>query len=120
MKTFTPGVETILAEAVEIASPDERRAYVTKSCACDPVLQARVERMIADHSQAGSFLERPASPIDADSTGTFAATFIDDKPGTMIGPYAGFLLSPPDRFSSVPTERGGLVKPITALSLLSL
>jgi serine/threonine protein kinase/predicted negative regulator of RcsB-dependent stress response len=87
MNKRTPSVETLLSEAVEIASTVDRQAFVERSCAGDPALQERVERMIADHFQAGSFLERPASPFDAHATGAFAPTFVDDKPGTMIGPY---------------------------------
>src|SRR5260221_3239391 len=87
MNKRIPSVETLLSEAVEIISPMDRQAFIERSCAGDPAVKERVERMIADHFQAGSFLERPASPFDAHATGTFAASSLDDKPGTMIGPY---------------------------------
>ncbi|HEV3236728.1 MAG TPA: serine/threonine-protein kinase, partial [Gemmataceae bacterium] len=87
MKQPSPSVETILSEAVEIVSPVDRQAFVERSCAGDPALLERVERMIADHFQAGSFLERPVAAFDLVATGSCEASLFEDMLGTMIGPY---------------------------------
>jgi serine/threonine protein kinase/tetratricopeptide (TPR) repeat protein len=83
MNTRPPSVETILAAAVDIADVAQRRAYVAQACAGDAALQRRVEALIANHFQAGSFLERPAAVVDADA----AAAPPAEGPGTVIGPY---------------------------------
>jgi serine/threonine-protein kinase len=94
MSKSKPSVESILAEAVEIASEADREQFVCKSCAGDAGLQRRVERMIADHFRAGNFLERPVAHL-AD-TGAFTPSSEEDAgdtvlvlacPGTVIGPY---------------------------------
>ena len=64
MNRLTQDVETILEQAVEIASADERRAFVEQACGGDLALEGRVEKLIADYFQAGSFLERPAVAMD--------------------------------------------------------
>jgi len=87
MNTSTPGVETILAQAVEIAAPDERQAYVEQACGGDRALERRVERLIANHFQAGSFLERPAVAMDPDGTAGLEAAGTAEGPGSVIGPY---------------------------------
>jgi eukaryotic-like serine/threonine-protein kinase len=82
MTAKTPSVETILAEAVEIASPTERQAYLDHACADNADLRRRVERLVADHFRAGSFLDRPAVVLEtADQPAAVEA------PGTRIGPY---------------------------------
>jgi serine/threonine protein kinase/tetratricopeptide (TPR) repeat protein len=94
MNKRTPGVETILAEAVEIPDAAERRAFVEKCCAGDAALQQRVERLVADHFRAGSFLQRPAAQLGAtgDFTPSEEGTDRDEHhpaegPGSVIGPY---------------------------------
>jgi len=47
MNKSTPSVETILAQAVEIAAPAERQAFVEEACGGDLALQRRVEQLIA-------------------------------------------------------------------------
>src|SRR5262249_16597481 len=88
-----PTIDAILAEAVEIASPAERHAFVERACAGDAGLKERVEHLIAHHFQAGSFLDSP--PANFDATGAFtpsmedgslAATIPMEDPGTVIGP----------------------------------
>src|SRR6516164_11645980 len=87
MNSRTPSVDTILAEAVEIAAPAERLAFVEKCCAGDALLKQRVERLIANHFQAGSFLESPALAVDPEATAHREATPLVEGPGTVIGPY---------------------------------
>src|SRR5262245_15166362 len=94
MNIRTPSLETILAEAVEIASPAERQAFVERACAGDALLRQRVEHLIAHHFQAGSFLDSP--PANLGATGAFTPSSEDasretallrEGPGTVIGPY---------------------------------
>jgi serine/threonine protein kinase/tetratricopeptide (TPR) repeat protein len=87
MNRSTPSVETILAQAVEIATPVERQAFVERACGGDLVLQRRVEQLIANHFQAGSFLERPAIDFDPEGTAGWEAAGSANGVGTIIGPY---------------------------------
>ena len=86
MNASTRSVETILAQAVEIAEPDQRQAFVEKACSGDLALQRRVEQLIANHFQAGSFLERPAAAMDPDRTAGWGASHSAEGPGAIIGP----------------------------------
>ena len=88
MNTSTPSVETILAQAVEIAAPEERQAFVEQACAGDAELQRQVERLIANHFQAGSFLERPAVAMDPDGTAGWETAGVGRTArARSIGPY---------------------------------
>jgi eukaryotic-like serine/threonine-protein kinase len=81
MEQTIPSVENILAEAVEIA-PAERRAFVAQACGGNAELRAKVERLLANHDRAGSFLEHPAMVL-----GTVALPANSVAVGTRIGPY---------------------------------
>jgi serine/threonine protein kinase len=94
MTARTRSIETILAEAVEIASAAERQAFVERACADDATLQQRVEHLIAHHFQAGCFLDAPVAHLGA--TGAFTPSAEDGRrdtailgegPGAVIGPY---------------------------------
>src|SRR5260221_80240 len=78
--------ETIFGEAINIASTDERAAYLDRACENDPELRGAVEQLVVNHFRAGGFLDKPVA--------RFAATIdmpgeppIGEKPGTQIGPY---------------------------------
>jgi hypothetical protein len=51
--------------AIEIASAEERAAYVARACGGDAALQREVERLVRAHFRAGSFLHRPAATPSA-------------------------------------------------------
>jgi serine/threonine protein kinase/regulator of sirC expression with transglutaminase-like and TPR domain len=85
MNRSTPNIETILAQAVEIAELGQRQAFIERSCGDDLALRRRVERLVANHFQAGSFLERPAGGVDPNGTADWQPAGYD--PGTVIGPY---------------------------------
>ncbi len=87
MNKSTPSVETILAQAVEIAEAEERQAFVEQACGGNLALQCQVERLIANHFQAGSFLERPAVAFDPDGTAGWERAGSIGGLGTVIGPY---------------------------------
>jgi WD40 repeat protein/serine/threonine protein kinase len=83
MGTETPSLDTIFCAAVEIASAEDRGSYIARACGDDHDLRARVEKLVAAHFRAGSFLERPA--LDPAATGDFATA--PEHPGAVIGPY---------------------------------
>src|SRR5262245_60054104 len=74
MAAWDPQVNERFLQAVEIVSPDERRAFLDQACAGDADLRARVATLLQAGEQAGTFLESPAIP--------FGETF------DQIGPYA--------------------------------
>jgi serine/threonine protein kinase/tetratricopeptide (TPR) repeat protein len=92
MAAEQPSLDTIFCAAIEIASEDERAAYLARACGDDHELRHHVEKLLDAHLQAGSFLEEPA--VAPRATGEFWA---DDPPtsdprpmegpGTLIGPY---------------------------------
>ena len=60
-------------------SAEEREAYLDKVCGDDTALRQKVESLIADHFEAGDFLEKPAMVADDQP--------LAEKPGDQIGPY---------------------------------
>jgi serine/threonine protein kinase/tetratricopeptide (TPR) repeat protein len=82
MAANKPSLDTIFCAAIEIASEDERAAYLARACGDDHDLQARVEKLLHAHARAGSFLEAPA----ASPAATIEEPLIE-RPGTVIGPY---------------------------------
>src|SRR5262245_44440826 len=83
MAALPLSAKAVFDEAVEIASPDERRAYLERACAGAPVLRQQVEALLSAYADAGSFLESPASP-PRDSMDLRPAA---ERHGTMIGSY---------------------------------
>jgi WD40 repeat protein/serine/threonine protein kinase len=74
--------DTVFAQAIEIASSEERALFLEKACAHDPKLRREVEKLVRDHFRAGDFLESPASRFGATIDAPPA-----ERPGTVIGPY---------------------------------
>jgi WD40 repeat protein/serine/threonine protein kinase len=72
----------IFIAALEKDDPAERAAYLDVACGGDAALRQRIERLLAMHEEAGSFLEAP--PADPRIT-------VDDPrtegPGSRVGPY---------------------------------
>jgi serine/threonine protein kinase len=68
--------------ALRLPDADARAAFLEAACADKP-LRERVESMLRDHEQLGSFLESPTAPpaMTADDHRGW------DGPGTVIGPY---------------------------------
>src|SRR5216110_3211486 len=77
-----PNSETIFAQAIEIASPEERAAFLEQACGNDAERRREVEKLVVDHFRAGEFLERPAAHIVATVDEP-----LREAPGTVIGPY---------------------------------
>ena len=77
-----PNLDTILCAAVELASAEDRAAYIARACGADHALQQRVEKLVAAHFRAGSFLESPAVSV-ADTV----VVPLAEGPDTALGPY---------------------------------
>jgi WD40 repeat protein/serine/threonine protein kinase len=92
MKPAPRQIDSILAAAVELDSEVERRVYLEQACAGDAELKRRLEELIENHFQAGSFLEHPA--VAPPATGELQCNNPPtsdprpvEGPGTRIGPY---------------------------------
>jgi tetratricopeptide (TPR) repeat protein/serine/threonine protein kinase len=85
--------QTIFIEALELADPAARAAFLDRACGADRALRQRVERLLQRHQQDDSFMASPA--IAPAMTGVYtpapdgklAATGLIEGPGTVIGPY---------------------------------
>jgi WD40 repeat protein/serine/threonine protein kinase len=82
MNAAPRGSDTVFAQAIEIASAEERALFLENACAHDPELKREVEKLVRDHFRAGEFLERPLVRLAATVDPPPA-----ERPGTVIGPY---------------------------------
>src|SRR5262249_40004298 len=94
MEKREPNIKAIFDEALEIASPGERNAYLDKACAGVPLLRPRVELLLRAYQEAGSFLEKPVvEPAVTDDYSpykmpqTSAQPPLQEQVGSRIGPY---------------------------------
>ena len=75
-------LDSLFAAALEIASAEERAAYLDRACGGAEAVRRRVEQLLEAHDKAGGFLHLPATdlslPADASSS---------EEPGTRIGAY---------------------------------
>src|SRR5438552_15358689 len=92
MATEKTSLDTIVCAAIEIASAQDRAAFVAQACAEDRDLQGRVERLVAAHFRAGSFLDKPVLERLAENLGvegsaapTQGETPAADKNGDDLG-----------------------------------
>ncbi|MFV1979955.1 MAG: protein kinase [Rhodothermia bacterium] len=82
MESGQKNIDTILSEAIEFASESERQSYLDKVCGGDTELRREAEKLVADHFEAGDFLEQRAAMPDVTIDQP-----ITEKPCTVIGPY---------------------------------
>jgi serine/threonine protein kinase/lipoprotein NlpI len=93
MAADAPSLDTIFCAAVAIPSAAERAAYIAGACGADAELRGRVDKLVAAHFQAGSFLEKPVqapvatAALAAPAVEAVLADTLAERPGTMIGPY---------------------------------
>src|SRR5690349_19345024 len=78
--------ETAFIEALEIADPVERAAFLDRVCADNPDLRLRLDKLLAQHAQAGSFLGRPADLPPLTGTQEYSAGRHPGG-GRAVGPY---------------------------------
>jgi serine/threonine protein kinase/tetratricopeptide (TPR) repeat protein len=74
----------IFFEAIELATAEEREAYLRATCGDDLALRGRVERLLANHFQQGSFMQEPA--VEVGPTAAFTGS-TSEGPGTVIGRF---------------------------------
>ncbi|HZL86950.1 MAG TPA: serine/threonine-protein kinase, partial [Pirellulaceae bacterium] len=70
----------IFAAALHRGDAADRAALLDEACAGDAALRKRVESLLSEHEQLGSFMEAPSVAATIDQPAT-------ERPGTMIGPY---------------------------------
>ncbi|MBI2826104.1 MAG: protein kinase [Planctomycetia bacterium] len=83
MAAWNPEANEIFLKAMEIPSPEDRRAYLDDACRGDDTLRGQVEALIAAGEQAGSFLESPPPGV----TRVADSSELSERPGSVIGPY---------------------------------
>jgi tetratricopeptide (TPR) repeat protein len=74
--------ESVFAEALEIADPPARAAFLDRACAGDPGLRHSVESLLSAYD-AGEFLEAPA----LDPVVRAEEPAVREGPGTVVGRY---------------------------------
>jgi len=82
MSSESPNAETVFAHAIEIASPEDRAAYLDRACTNDAGLRGEVDKLVRDYFRAGKFLEKPVAHI-----GATVDEPVSERPGAVIGPY---------------------------------
>ncbi len=82
----------IFIAALNQRDPAQRAAYLERTCGQDHALRQRVEELLHEQEQLGSFLEHPAEGVAG--TGAYPSTpgeecsaTQSEGPGTIIGPY---------------------------------
>jgi hypothetical protein len=53
MASDTPDFDSLFCRAIEIASAEERAAFISRSSGSDDELRLRLQRLVAAHFQAG-------------------------------------------------------------------
>ena len=76
----------IYTGALEKQSPAERAAFLDGACLGDEALRQRLEALLREHAELGSFLESPPAAVVTGASPTIACT-PPRRPGTVIGPY---------------------------------
>ena len=73
---------SVFMAALDLDDPQGRSDYLDRACADDPALRAQVEQLLKAHEEPGSFMDRPAAPVDAAGVAQ-----LGEGPGTVIGAY---------------------------------
>jgi formylglycine-generating enzyme required for sulfatase activity len=60
MADWNATANAIFLEALDLHSPEQRRAYLDQACGDDTALRTQVEALLAASERVGSFLEKPA------------------------------------------------------------
>src|SRR6516164_3811464 len=84
----------IFVAALHLHDSAERAAFLDRACGEDRALRARVEELLREQEQLGSFLEQPAAaegPTGDVASGQWidpgSLPRVSEGPGSRIGPY---------------------------------
>src|SRR5919109_709116 len=77
--------ETLFIEALEIADPAERAAFLDRACAGNADLRGRLDKLLARHAEAGNFLDLPALLPTAGGVGVSDGRSTAGMPGVRGG-----------------------------------
>ena len=75
MPAWNPQANDIFLNALDIAAPAGRKAFIERACGGDAELRAQVESLIVASQKAGSFLENPPSAVAHESEATRALAY---------------------------------------------
>jgi serine/threonine protein kinase/TolB-like protein/Tfp pilus assembly protein PilF len=86
-------IEEVFQAALDLPE-GERTGYISATCAGDAELRAQVEALVAQHDEAGDFIETPAVAVsslraaaDAHATNPMTGAFDDPAIGRRLGAY---------------------------------
>src|SRR5262245_3515617 len=85
MATAQLSVKEIFLQAVEIASPADRAAYLDQACAADVERRRRVEALLIAHERPESLVDRPAVNVQPPDVTTDRMSV--ERTGTLIGRF---------------------------------
>jgi hypothetical protein len=83
---WNPQANESFLQAAEIASENDRQAFVNRACEGNAALQEQVESLLAACGNLGSFLDRPAVNRQA-MQGTADYRPIAEGLGSIVGHY---------------------------------
>jgi serine/threonine protein kinase/tetratricopeptide (TPR) repeat protein len=86
MMTSPDNIDLIFWEALQLASEEERRAYLERACGADHELRRLVEKLLRAEPKAAAFLEQSLAESHAPAV-TVDDPPLSEVPGTVIGPY---------------------------------
>src|SRR5262245_58846450 len=75
-------IDRIFWDAAQLASAEERQAYLDRACAGDTRLRHKVEKLLEVRAQAEDYLESPPPAL-----GATLDEPVMERPGTALGPY---------------------------------
>ena len=89
---LTPDMETSPEEAIfygalQRSGPAEREEFLQEACAGNDVLRQEVDRLLASHANADTFLQKLGSKLSPQEWCPEAQTYTDASVGAFIGPY---------------------------------
>ena len=85
--TPAPSEQSVFAEAILLATPEGRAAYLDAACGTDIALRRRVEALLRAAENAGDFLEEPPTGLTSETGSTSVVNALSEKPGDRIGRY---------------------------------
>src|SRR5262249_41512133 len=87
MPDWNPKANALFLDAADIASHEQRTAFLDERCGGGPELRAQVEALLSASAKVGNFMQEPAAPAPALATLTVDYNPLSETPGTVIGPF---------------------------------